>query len=187
MPVILPAIESKGTAFGRTWIRPCADTPFEIVEAAVQAGALLDISVSPAYWGGRFRGTDVPFAAAVGSDLKNALTEAQAATMIEGEMISIFSAIGAETIDTLILRVADDLAAFQRMGALNALAFAKQDGQVKHVGLDFSRGPLSLDWVPYVGSGVDLILYGSNDPALVAFAEKRSIELLQLERPEATS
>ena len=135
---------------------------------------MLDITSSPVYFGERLRGSSFLLASEVGADLRHALTEAQAATFIEADILATLSALGRPQIDVLILRLSYDIEKPQLTGAMNALHFARQDGHARAIALDV-REWRTKDVEFLLQSGIDAILVDSEDRFLIEAAGRRHI------------
>lgn len=130
-------------AFPRAWhslVLP-SDAPEEqaagaLANAIVRAGSVIDITSAPALWGGLMRGTEALLMIRGGSEIENAPSEKIACDLIQAHLVQILSAIGREWIDFYFLQIRDDLPDHQIDGALRALENAKQEGHVRHLGIE---------------------------------------------------
>lgn len=110
-----------------------------LVEAALAAQTVLDISHQPSLWGGQMRGTDAKLMMIGGSDAGKAPDGSAAANAIHASLVSTLSAIGRDHIELYYLDYTFAWEEHQINGALEGLETAKQDGIIGHIGL-FSRG-----------------------------------------------
>ena len=148
----------EGTVFGRTnevfpskWLRLIAPenathpgSAEALVQAALEAKTVIDISTSPALWGGFMRGTGAPLMILGTADLSRTVSEEHAKDIVQAHLIEALSAIGRDQIDFYFLRVAGALKEFQISGALVAMEGARQDGNVRFNGLAASDLQASL-------------------------------------------
>ena len=130
-------------AFPRAWhsLALPSDAPEEqatgaLANAIVRAGSVIDITSAPALWGGLMRGTEALLMIRGGSEIENAPSEKIACDLIQAHLVQILSAIGREWIDFYFLQIRDDLPDHQIDGALRALENAKQEGHVRHLGIE---------------------------------------------------
>ncbi len=110
-------------------------SPCELVEAALEAQTVIDITSSPALWGGHMRGTKSTLMAIGSSDIERAQDEQQAHDLVQAHLIEILSAIGREHLDFYFLRLRRPLQEFQISGALIALEACRQEGNVRFSGI----------------------------------------------------
>jgi len=106
-----------------------------LVEAALDARTVIDISSQPALWGGFLRGTAAELMAVASTNLVNATSHDHAADMVQGDLIQLLSCIGREYIDLYFLPIQRRLEEHQISGALEALEMNKQEGLIRHLGL----------------------------------------------------
>lgn len=132
--------------FGRTnetfpakWLslifRQNAARPADLVEAALQARTVLDISTNPALWCGQMRGTDAVLMATGSNDLERAENEQQSHDFVQAHLIEILCAVGREHLDFYFLRLRQPLQEFQISGALIALEACRQEGNIRFTGV----------------------------------------------------
>ncbi|HRJ26485.1 MAG TPA: hypothetical protein PLO61_03110 [Fimbriimonadaceae bacterium] len=116
----------------------------QLVGAALETGAPIDISTSPGLWGGALRGREASILARIGSTLDSAQDSDHAANLIQAEILQTLCAVGREQIDFLVLRVKRRREEFQIEGALQALEMAKQDGHARFLGLSAEGSGLGV-------------------------------------------
>ena len=107
----------------------------QLVGAAVESGAPIDITNQPALWGGKMRGSSGTLIAVGPTDYENGVDEAHACDLVQAHLIETLSAIGREKIDIYYFRVRRMSEEFQLSGALQALEMAKQEGHIGHIGI----------------------------------------------------
>lgn len=120
------------------------DSASDLVQAALEARTVLDISSNPALWGGHMRATDAPLMALGATDLERAQDEQQAHDLVQAHLIEILCAIGREHLDFYFLRLRQPLHEFQISGALIALESCRQEGNVRFSGIAGESIPASL-------------------------------------------
>lgn len=111
-----------------------------LVKEALAARTVLDISVNPGLWGGQMRGTDALLMARGNSDIENATDSRHAFDLTQAHLLQTLSAIGREQIDFYFLKIRRVLEEYQIEGALEALASAREEGHIAHLGID-AEGP----------------------------------------------
>lgn len=114
--------------------------PAELAEAASNSGTVIDVSSSPALWGGMLRSKESTFLYRGGGDIEVATDERHASDLLQAQLIQVLSCLGRQQIDFFYFKVRKGLEEFQINGALAALDEAKQDGLVRWIGLS-SEGP----------------------------------------------
>ncbi|CAN5597975.1 hypothetical protein BH11ARM2_BH11ARM2_34780 [soil metagenome] len=126
-------------AFPPVWLAlGVPDAPEEtdaLLEVAQAADVPLDITASPAFWGGKMRGSERFFSVVGPSHHELATDHAHAIDLTQAHLIETLSAIGREWIDLYWLRVRRPLEEFQIDGALEALESARGDGHIRFLGL----------------------------------------------------
>ncbi|OYT69891.1 MAG: hypothetical protein CFK49_10575 [Armatimonadetes bacterium JP3_11] len=107
----------------------------------------LDISPAPAIWGRFLRETTNTLQVAVASP-RNWLVHAPdariAAHLIQSHIVEVLCAIGRPQIEYYFLSIGEPLSEAQLSGALEALEIARQEGQVRSLGLAVAGNPLSV-------------------------------------------
>jgi aryl-alcohol dehydrogenase-like predicted oxidoreductase len=114
--------------------------PKDLAAAASTSGTVIDVTSSPALWGGLLRTSDCTFLYRGGEDIEVATDERHASDLLQAQLIQVLSCLGRPQIDFFCFKVRKGLEEFQINGALAALDEAKQDGLVKWIGLS-SGGP----------------------------------------------
>lgn len=117
-----------------------ADWAPALVKEALTANTVLDISINPGLWGGQMRGTDALLMARGNADIENATSSRHAFDLVQAHLLQTLSAIGREQIDFYFLKIRRVLEEFQIEGALEALASAREEGHIAHLGID-ADGP----------------------------------------------
>ena len=108
----------------------------DTVAAALESKLPLDISRSPALFGGMMRGRSDTIIVQFGSrDIERATDSNHAADLVQAHLIETLSSIGREWIDIYFLASHTVLKENQISGALEALESARQDGNVRYLGL----------------------------------------------------
>ncbi len=130
--------------FPPIWLRLCvprtSSSIEELVDAALEAETVLDVSTQPALWGGRLRHSDSMLMASGGLEIEDAHNDTLAANLVQACILQTLSAVGHESIEFYFLRVRRALEEYQIAGALEALESSKQEGCIKHLGL-LADGP----------------------------------------------
>lgn len=141
MPASLLGRTNQG--FPPVWLSLSAapgGNPAELAAAAAKSSTVIDVTSSPALWGGMLRGADCTFLYRGGEDIEVATDERHASDLLQAQLIQVLSCLGRPQIDFFCFKVRRGLEEFQINGALSALDEAKQDGLVKWIGLS-CEGP----------------------------------------------
>lgn len=117
-----------------------AESAKQLVDHAVAQNVPLDITSQPALWGGCMRGTEATLLTIGGPRIENATEEDHAMDLVQAHLIETLSSIGREYIDFYFLKIRRGLEEYQINGALAALESAKQEGNVRFIGL-YPEGP----------------------------------------------
>jgi hypothetical protein len=112
-------------------------------DAAVQAGLPLDISVSPALWGGKMRGTDAIISCFSTTAFEQATDSTHAIDLIHAHLIEVLSCLGREHLDFYFLRIRRAIEEYQLAGVLEALEVDRQEGHIRFFGLACDGPPLA--------------------------------------------
>ncbi len=156
-------------AFPPVWLS--LSTPHEggevaldaLVDAAKAANVPLDISGSPALWGGRMRGDDSLFLTQLStSGYERATDDRHAMDLIQAHLIETLSAIGRERIDVYFLRVRRAVDESQLSGALEAMELARQEGHIRYLGLCCDGSSLATLGMWQFHDAFDLVLVPRN-------------------------
>jgi aryl-alcohol dehydrogenase-like predicted oxidoreductase len=107
----------------------------DLVDGALEAGTVVDVSNRPGLWGGKMRGTDALLMTVGGVEIENAVDEGHAANLLQANLIENLCAVGRECLDFYFLRVRRALDEAQLAGALRALEMARAEGHVRYIGL----------------------------------------------------
>ena len=151
----------------------------ELVEAAVAAQTVLDISSNPAVWGGHMRGTDATLMALGATDLERAQDEQHAHDLVQANLIEILCAIGREHLDFYFLRLRQPLQEFQISGALIALESCRQEGNVRFAGVSADNVAASLSVLQFHDAFEAVLLHeGNSNAPLKALAKSRRMSII---------
>lgn len=168
--------------FPKVWLRLVAspeigDLSSHIATASAQ-GTVLDISSSPALWGGQMRGTESLLMVKGGWEIERAPDEKTACDLVQAHLIQILSAIGREWIDFFFLQVRRGLEEFQITGALQALESARQEGHIKFLGLSAEGPGLAVQGVWQFHDAFEVVLLNEPDDGLVQLAQSRRVGIV---------
>lgn len=86
------------------------------------------------------RGTDATLTMTGGQFIERATDDKHAMDLVQAHLIETLSSVGRESVDIYFLRIRRALEENQINGALEALELAKQEGNVKYIGI-FADGP----------------------------------------------
>ena len=154
-------------------------SPIQLVESALKAHTVIDITSNPALWGGQMRGTDATLMAVGSSDLERAQDEQQAHDLVQAHLIEVLSAIGREHLDFYFLRIRQPLQEFQISGALIALESCRQEGNVRFTGVSIESIPASLNLIQFHDAFEALIVnQGASSAPLKLLAKSRRMSIL---------
>lgn len=120
-----------------------ADEIQPLAEAAGQSGLPIDVSVAPALWGGKLRGTEAVLSCFSSTAYETATESAHAVDLTQAHLIEVLSCLGREHLDFYFVRVRQMVEEFQISGVLEALEWAKQEGHIRFMGLACEGPPLS--------------------------------------------
>lgn len=115
--------------------------PDDLCRSARACGVPIDVSSQPALWGGLLRAHDGVLMATGGIGIRRATNDRQAADLVQAELIQLLSAIGRDYVDLFFLQVREPPSEHQIDGALEALETARQEGHIRHIGLQCSGPP----------------------------------------------
>jgi hypothetical protein len=177
--------------FGRTnqklpsvWLRlevPTSSAEIDpLAEAALQSGLPLDLSTSPALWGGKMRGTSAILSCVSSSDFEQANDSGHAGNLIQAHMIESLSCIGREHWDFYFLRFRGAVSESILSGVFEALEMAKQEGHIRFIGLASEGDPnktLAM-WSLHDAFDAILIRDPGHVPILAPVAKQRRVGVL---------
>jgi aryl-alcohol dehydrogenase-like predicted oxidoreductase len=153
-----------------------------LVDAAIGADTVIDVTAGPALFGGFLRGRDdltlmvqAPLIASRATD------EAHATDLIQAHLIETLSSIGREWIDFYVMPVPAAMEEFQANGALAALESARQDGHIRFLGLGVTGHPLAALGFLQFHDGFDIaVVPNSTDTVSVigAIASQRRVGMV---------
>jgi hypothetical protein len=112
-----------------------------LVEAALASQLPLDLSASPALWGGKMRGTEALLSCVGASDYERAHDAKHASDLIQAHLIESLSCIGREHWDFYFLRVRRPIGEAVLTGVFEALEGARQEGHIRFLGLYSDHDP----------------------------------------------
>jgi hypothetical protein len=95
----------------------------------------IDVSVSPALWGGKLNRKEAVVSCFSSSAYENATESSHAIDLTQAHLIEVLSCLGRETLDFYFLRVRRMVEEFQLAGALEAMELARQEGHIRHLGI----------------------------------------------------
>ena len=107
----------------------------DLIDTALEAKTVIDISSGPALWGGQMRGTNATLMMIASTGIAKAMDEQHAHDLVQAHLIEVLSSIGRENIDLYFLSIEERLQEMQISGALIALEEARQEGNVRFVGI----------------------------------------------------
>jgi hypothetical protein len=154
----------------------------ELAKAAEATGTVIDISSSPALWGGFLRGTNATIMGIGPNSLADAIDEQQSHDLVLAHLIETLSGIGRDCLDFYFLQVDRPLKEFQINGALIALEEARQEQNVKFVGIAARHAFASLGVIHLHDAFEAVLIYesaGSVQP-LRLLAQSRRMAIITL-------
>lgn len=150
-----------------------------LVEAALAARTVIDISSSPALWGGQMRGTDATIMGIGKVDLSAAMGEPHAHDLVQAHLIETLCGIGRDYLDFYFLSVGSPLKESQISGALIALEAARQEGHVRFVGIAATDASASMGvWQLHDAFEALLIPGGVSSGPLRLMAKSRRVAIV---------
>ncbi len=172
-------------SFPAIWLRlvaPVGDERAirELVECAARSGTVLDISASPALFGGYMRATHAALMAVGPNDLARAVDDEQAHSLVLAHLVETLSAIGREYVDFYFLKVDGTLREDQISGALVALKEARDQGNLRYIGIAAkdSRSALAVMHLHDVFDAVVVYEEGATSRPLRLLAESRGMAVI---------
>jgi hypothetical protein len=172
--------------FPSVWLRlittPSAsqDTWETLAEAAKAAQTPLDISASPAFWGGLLRGDNGSELMQVSStDYERATSSAHASDLVQAHLLETLSAVGRDGIDFYFLRSRGRVEENRLSGALEALEMARQEGHIKFLGL-YAEGSEESTYSNWrLHDAFDVISLEGGSATLRSLASERRVGVLE--------
>jgi aryl-alcohol dehydrogenase-like predicted oxidoreductase len=147
---------------------------------------VIDISSSPALWGGFMRGTDATLMTVGASDLERAMDEAHAHDLVQAHLIETLCSIGREHVDFYFLPVRASLAESQLSGALIALEEARQEGHVRFTGIAVQDPTAAMGILQFHDAFEAVLLEQPSSPVrLLAQSRRMAIVTRTTEEPPA--
>ena len=150
-----------------------------LVRAAIAAETVIDISSNAALWGGYLRATCATLMTVGPLDLATSVDEQQVHDLVLAHLIETLSAIGREYIDFYFLWVDRPLKEFQISGALIALQEAKEEGNIRIVGIA-AHDILASQTILHFHQGFESLLLPKEETsgALRALARGRNMAIV---------
>jgi hypothetical protein len=170
--------------FPATWLSlNVPDSPQEIdplVQSALDSGLPIDISVSPALWGGKMRGSQGVISCFSTTAFEVATESAHATDLIQAHLIEVLSCLGREYLDFYFLTVRSMVEEYQLAGALEALEMLKQEGHVRYLGLACAGPPLSTLGIWQFNDAFEVVFLPDQDAGqvLLPLARERRVGVL---------
>jgi len=172
--------------FPAVWLRLVApvgdeDAIRELVDCAVRSGTVLDISASPALFGGYMRATDAALMAVGPNDLARAIDDEQAHSLVLAHLVETLSAIGRDYVDFYFLKVDGALREDQISGALMALHEARDQKNLTYIGIAAKNGQAALSLM-HLHDVFDAIVVYEHDAMsrpLTLLAESRGMTVVR--------
>jgi aryl-alcohol dehydrogenase-like predicted oxidoreductase len=162
------------------------DASEELVRGALSANTVIDISSSPALWGGFMRGTDAIVMTVGASDLERAMDEAHAHDLVQAHLIETLCSIGRGHIDFYFLPLRTSLAESQLSGALIALEEARQEGHVRFTGIAVQHPSAAMGILQFHDAFEAVLLEQPSSPVrLLAQSRRMAIVTRRTEEPPA--
>lgn len=154
------------------------DSSVSTIRGAIESGTVIDISSSPAFWGGMARGTDAMIMVRGGTDIERAPHELLACELVQAHLVQTLSAIGRQWIDIYFLQVRGDLMDCQIDGALLALENARQEGHIRHLGIECVGDSIEIQRLWQRRDAFEVALLNSAEPGLISMARERRVGIV---------
>jgi hypothetical protein len=125
--------------------------PQTLVEAALRANTVLDVTTSPALWSKYIDGARPLLLVRAGDELETATGRGHALDLTQARIIQTLSSVGRPQLDFLCLEIKRNVEGYAVEGALQALEEARQDGHIKYVGLSCAGPAIATlnAWQPH--------------------------------------
>jgi hypothetical protein len=152
----------------------------DLAEFARGCEAPVDVSISPALWGGKLRGSSVPICCASTTAFELATDSTHAADLVQAHLIEVLSCLGRECVDFYLLRLRKMLREDQLSGALEAIEAARSEGHIGHIGLfcDGPALPILAQW--QIHDAFELVVCTEAEIAMIGpFARARRVGLVR--------
>ncbi len=151
----------------------------ELLAAAVNSGAVLDLSHQTALWGGDLHAAQNEVMVTGGRELERSQDRADAMSRMQEEMLQHLCAIGKPCIDFYFLRVARALEEFQIDAALEVLETARAERHIRHLCLSPEGPPLAVLSVWQFHDAFEgIVLSQQNGAQLAPVAAERNVGVL---------
>lgn len=178
-------------AFPPVWLSLAApQTDFEpgwlddLVQAAVEADTVIDVSKGAALWGGPLRHANARLMTIGGIDIETAADARHATDLLLAHLVQTLSAVGRERIDFYFLQLRGRIEQHQFDGALQALELARQDGHIRFAGLCCDGPSLAVRTHWQLADAFDVVLVPRNHfrsdefEALIELANERRVGIV---------
>lgn len=158
-----------------------------LVQKALEAKTILDVTRAPALWGNHLRGVQVPLSLAIGQELRHNASPEAARTYLEGELLQTFSQIGGTQIDFVALACTGPMPENVVDAALQVLEETRQEGHIRHYGLWSAGHPMSTLALWQFHDAFEFVVVANNPPKsqgfemLSSMAEARRVGVLSHE------
>ena len=183
---MIPVFGRTNRAVPKVWLKLVAPSPADpeaiepLINAAIEANTILDISSQAALWGGFVRSSNVPLMTIGRHDVERAVSSDQAANFVQAHLIEVLSAIGRDHIDFYYMPYRRALEEFQIDGILEALENAKSDGVIRHLGLAPNGPPMAALglWQFHDAFETVLLRPGEDYDMLAPMAQERRVGIV---------
>lgn len=158
-----------------------------MAEAALASGLPLDLSTSPALWGGQMRGTSAVLACVGSYDYEIASNTNHAIDLVQAHLIESLSCIGRDYWDFYFFRVRSSVSESVLAGILEALEMARQEDHIRFVGI-CSEGLAMTTfglWQLHDGFEVLMVKDGASLSTLKGLARERRVAIVAPEGGDA--
>lgn len=158
-----------------------------LVEAALAAKTVIDVTRAPGLWGHYLRGIETPLSLALGRELQHIGTPEAARTYLEGEFLQTFSQLGRPQIDFVALTCLGPLPENVLDAALQVLEETRQEGLIGHYGLWSAGHPMSTLALWQFCDAFEFVVVANNPTKAEPFdmissmAESRRVGILSCE------
>lgn len=149
-----------------------------LIQNALNTKTVIDVSSNAGLWGGHMRGTSALLMTQGGLEIENSPDAKSACDLVQAHLIETLSSIGREWVDFYFLRVRRGLEEFQIEGALQALAGAKEEGNIRFVGLACEGPGLAVQGVWQFHDAFEVVLVHEIDQGLMWMAQERRVGIV---------
>jgi aryl-alcohol dehydrogenase-like predicted oxidoreductase len=113
-----------------------------------------------------------------GAEVEMAPSERLACDWIQAHFIEALSAVGRDWFDFYFLRIRSNLAEHQVNGALLALENARQEGHIRHIGIDCLGSDESVRRSWQLHDAFEVALIHDPESRLIGFARERRVGIV---------